>query len=151
MQEAQALNLSAAVATGDTSTPSGTDAACYRAARLALARVQPRVQPGHLPPIHPGANLIVITEQAGQSLLEQAIAARASASRVSIVALPEGFYLEPGEKPRPQWVRAPQRIRELEAQAGVLAELGVLVVVLRGNQSILRLGAEDGIGAEGLT
>ena len=66
--------------------------------------------------------------------------ARATASRVVIVAVPEGFYLEPGETPRRQWVGAPDTVRELERRAGVLAEAGVLVFVLRGNQSVLRLG-----------
>ena len=82
----------------------------------------------------------MVTQFAPPELVAQALRARATASRVAIIALPEGFYLEPGEKPRKQWAGAPDTVRQLEKQAGVLAERGVLVFVLRGNQSVLRLG-----------
>ncbi|MHA0034752.1 hypothetical protein ACXXDK_07445 [Deinococcus sp. PESE-38] len=59
---------------------------------------------------------------------------------MTILALPEGFYLEPGENPRRQWAAVPDTVRDLERQAGALAAAGILVFVLRGNQSVLRLG-----------
>lgn len=65
--------------------------------------------------------------------------ARAQASRVSIIAMPEGFYLEPGENPRRQWAGLPDTVRELERMSGILADSGILVYVLRGNQSVLKL------------
>jgi hypothetical protein len=59
---------------------------------------------------------------------------------VTLVVLPEGFYLEPGETGRPIRHAPPGTVRDLERRAGVLAEAGVLVFVLRGNQSVLTLG-----------
>ena len=80
------------------------------------------------------------TQNASATLIQGALRARGRASRVVIVALPEGFYLEPGENPRRQWSGLPDSVRELERKAGVLSGAGVLVYVLRGDMSILRLG-----------
>ncbi|WP_235204196.1 DUF58 domain-containing protein [Deinococcus sp. RL] len=146
IQEALALDLPVSVATPAGATPSGRTPEALRAALRLLARLEPqdpRVvgMPLVIPPIRAGGNLMVLTQKAPPDLVEQAMRARASASRVAIVAIPEGFYLEPGENPRRQWVGAPDTVRELERRAGILAEVGVLVFVLRGNQSVLRLGA----------
>lgn len=121
-------------------TPAGRAADAQRAVLRALAEVEGSREPPALRPPRPGTNLLVVTQFAPPELVAQAMRARATASRVAIIAVPEGFYLEPGEQPRKQWAGAPDTVRQLEKQAGVLAERGVLVFVLRGNQSVLRLG-----------
>jgi hypothetical protein len=105
---------------------------------LALAQLEAgAAQTVPMPP--PGTNLVVLTMHAPASLIEGAIRARSRAARVIVIAMPEGFYLEPGESPRPLWVSAPDTIRELESKAGVLEEAGVRVIVLRGDDSVLKL------------
>ncbi|WP_231557331.1 DUF58 domain-containing protein [Deinococcus sp. YIM 77859] len=140
IQEALALALPVSLATNAGATPSGRTPEALRAALRRLAQVQPDSAPPVIPPPRAGGNLIVLTQRAGAALVAEALRARATASRVVIVAIPEGFYLEPGETPRRQWVGAPDTVRDLERRAGILAEAGVLVLVLRGNQSVLRLG-----------
>ena len=56
-----------------------------------------------------------------------------------MIALPEGFYLEPGESGRPIKRALPESIKELEARAGILEEAGVRVMILRGDSSVLNL------------
>lgn len=151
VQESFALGLPVAVATDAGATPTGRTPEAMRAALLRLAQAQlAQVQVGQagpdqtlptIPPSRAGGNLIILTARAGNALIHQAMRARATASRVALIAIPDGFYLEPGEKPRRQWVAAPDSIRELERQAGALAGVGVIVFVLRGNQSVLQLGA----------
>lgn len=138
LREAEGLHLPVAVATNDAVTSSGRQSSHMFAALSALATAQPQLGPPQLPFIR-GGNLIILTERASSELIEQALRARGSVSRVSIVALPEGFYLEPGENPRRQWAAPPESVRKLQAQAGALAAAGVYVYVLRGNQSVLRL------------
>jgi uncharacterized protein (DUF58 family) len=146
VQEALHLNLPVSVSDGTVgesggATPSGSTPEALRLALRKLAEV--RATPGQvarLPLPRAGSNLIVLTQNASATLLQEALRARGQASRVVIVALPEGFYLEPGENPRRQWSGLPDSVRELERQAGVLSGAGVLVYVLRGNMSILRLG-----------
>lgn len=141
IQEALALDLPVSVASAGSATPPGRTPEALRAALRRLAEVRPDTSSPHMPPLRPGGNLIVLTQRAGAALVEQALRARGTASRVAIIAIPEGFYLEPGESPRRQWAGAPRTVRDLERRAGILAESGVLVYVLRGNQSVLRLGA----------
>lgn len=141
ISEGLALGLPVSVATAGDQTPAGRGEAAAQAALLALARVQLDPAPPRIPAPRSGSNLIILTARGGPPLTEQALRARATASRVTLLALPEGFYLEPGEKPRRQWAGLPDSVRELERQAGVLAGAGILVFVLRGNQSVLRLGA----------
>ncbi|GHF96114.1 hypothetical protein GCM10017783_04970 [Deinococcus piscis] len=138
--QAWADGLPVSLATGQGQTPPGRSAEAQRAVLRALAELGGSQDPPALHPPRPGTNLLVITQFAPPELVAQAMRARATASRVAIIAVPEGFYLEPGEKPRKQWAGAPDTVRQLEKQAGVLAERGVLVFVLRGNQSVLRLG-----------
>ncbi|WP_394650496.1 DUF58 domain-containing protein [uncultured Deinococcus sp.] len=141
LREAGDLGLPVSVASRAGATPAGRSPEHLRAALLALARLAPQVgEVPLIPPVRAGANLFVLTSRAGAALVAQAMRARAQASRVIIVALPEGFYLEPGESPRRQWVSAPDTVRDLERQAAALAGAGVLVYVLRGDQSVLRLG-----------
>ncbi|SEJ27470.1 Uncharacterized conserved protein, DUF58 family, contains vWF domain [Deinococcus reticulitermitis] len=140
VQEAQALGLPVSVATRAQATPTGRTPEAGRAALLALARAQLDPAPPSIPEVRPGGNLIILTAGGSDALVRGALRARAAASRVSLVALPEGFYLEPGEKPRRQWAAPPDSVRALERQAGALAEAGILVSVLRGNHSVLRLG-----------
>lgn len=146
IQEALSMQLPVSLLQRQSATPSGRTPEALRAALRALASVQPSTNsPSTEPPViyppRPGSNLIILTQSAGAELVQQAMRARATASRVVIVAMPEGFYLEPGENPRRQWAGAPDTIRELERQAGFLAGAGIVVYVLRGNQSVLRLGA----------
>lgn len=141
VQEALSLSLPVSVATNRGATPPGRHAGALHEAMLRLAQVRADPAPPVIPPARSGTNLIILTASPTQALIEQAMQARATASRVAIVALPEGFYLEPGENPRKQWVAAPDAVRDLQQQAGVLAGLGIVVFVLRGNQSVLKLGA----------
>ncbi len=87
----------------------------------------------------PGANLIVIAQRASTALIEGCIHARARAARVTLILIPEGFYLEPGERARPMFNSATADIRDLERRAGILEEAGVRAVVLRGDDSVLKL------------
>ncbi|PTA69506.1 DUF58 domain-containing protein [Deinococcus arcticus] len=141
VQAALDLNLPVAVATGPQATPMGRDPGALRAALGVLARLAPTRSVSALPPVRAGGNLIILSAGAAPELVEQALRARATASRVSLVAIPEGFYLEPGEQPRRQWSAPPDTVRDLEQRAAALAGLGVLVYVLRGNQSVLQLNA----------
>ncbi|MBB6016696.1 DUF58 domain-containing protein [Deinococcus radiopugnans] len=140
VHEALALELPVSVATNGGATPTGRHAEALHAALLRLAQLQPDPAPPTIPPTRTGGNLIILSASPAPALIAGAMRARATASRVAIVAMPEGFYLEPGETPRRQWVAAPDSVRNLERQAGVLAGAGILVFVLRGNQSVLRLG-----------
>ncbi|MFK7602739.1 DUF58 domain-containing protein [Deinococcus sp. SM5_A1] len=140
VQEALALELPVSVATNAGVTPTGRHAEALHSALLRLAQLQPDPAPPVIPPTRSGGNLIILSASPAPALIAGAMRARATASRVAIVAMPEGFYLEPGEKPRRQWVAAPDSVKNLERQAGVLAGAGILVFVLRGNQSVLRLG-----------
>lgn len=141
VQEGLALNLPVSVATRGGASPAGQHAGAVQAALRRLAQVA--LEPGEplIPPTRPGGNLFILSAQPGPALIQQAMRARAQASRVSIIALPEGFYLEPGEKARRQWVGAPDYVQALERQAGALLGAGILVFVLRGNQSVLKLGS----------
>lgn len=140
VHEALALELPVSVATNGGATPTGRHAEALHAALLRLAQLGPDPAPPVIPPTRSGGNLIILSASPAPALIAGAMRARATASRVAIVAMPEGFYLEPGETPRRQWVAAPDTVRTLERQAGVLAGAGILVFVLRGNQSVLRLG-----------
>lgn len=140
VREAASLGLPVAAATRDTLSPSGRDPLSMQAALRLLARLAPDAAPPRLPPTRSGGNLILLTASPGPDLLTQALHARATAARVTIVALPEGFYLEPGETPRRQWTGLPDTVRDLERRAAALAGAGIQVVVLRGNQSVLTLG-----------
>jgi uncharacterized protein (DUF58 family) len=96
------------------------------------------------PPLVPlpeaGSNLIVLTHTAPTEVVTGAIKARARAARVLFIAMPEGFYLEPGESGRAVHHAPPDEVRELSRRAGILEEAGVRVVVLRGDESVLKLG-----------
>ncbi|AWN24570.1 DUF58 domain-containing protein [Deinococcus irradiatisoli] len=142
VQEALSLELPISVRTPQGASPSGRTPGALQAALSLLATAQ-RYPPGSpLPDLAleaAGSNLIVLTQRAPTDVLKAALRARIRARRVVIVAMPEGFYLEPGESPRRQWAGLPDTVRDLERQAGVLADAGVIAYVLRGNQSILRL------------
>ncbi len=142
IRQALELDLPVSLSTPQGVTPSGRTPQALAAALSRLATVQ-RSAPGSALPdlvlLAAGSNLIVLTQRAPKDVLSAALRARTSAKRVVMVALPEGFYLEPGESPRRQWAGLPDTVRELERQAGQLAAAGIIVVVLRGNQSVLRL------------
>lgn len=134
------LRVSASSRDGATA-PGASFPALERAlAYLALARLEPG-GPHEVPVPPAGTNLVLVTFAAPTDLVEGAIRARARAARVLVVAMPEGFYLEPGESPRPVFVSPPDAVRALERRAGVLAEAGVRVHVLRGDESVLKLAS----------
>ena len=142
LREAHDSGLPVGASTALTSSPMGGGFAAYERALAMLATVSLESGAGHdlpLPP--PGTNLVVVTMRAPNALVDGALRARARAARVTVVALPEGFYLEPGEGPRPLFVAPPESVRELAARAAVLEEAGVRVLVLRGDESVLRLAA----------
>ncbi|PYE56272.1 DUF58 domain-containing protein [Deinococcus yavapaiensis] len=138
----EALDLGLPVSVSDASgaTETGHTPEALRLALRKLAQAKAETGPQRVPPPKLGSNVVIITGAASDDLVREALGARSGASRVVIVALPEGFYLEPGEKGRPIRSAPPDEIRALERRAGVLAESGVLVFVLRGNQSVLKLG-----------
>ncbi len=117
----------------------GSFAALERAlAYLALVQLEPNGSQ-LVPEASPGANLVVITMNAPTTLIEGAIRARARAARVLVLALSEGYYLEPGESPRPLFYSLPDALKDLEDRAGVLEAAGVKVFILRGDESVLKL------------
>jgi uncharacterized protein (DUF58 family) len=132
------LRVGVSSADGETEAGSGFFALERTLTHLALLRVTSEAH--HkipLPP--PGTNLILVTMTAPNTLIDAAIRARSRAARVLVIALPEGFYLEPGESGRPIKRALPESIKELEARAGILEEAGVRVMILRGDSSVLNL------------
>jgi uncharacterized protein (DUF58 family) len=123
---------------GETEAGSGFPALEQAFTHLALITVESQAHL-EIPLPAPGTNLILITMTAPPELIAAAIRARSRAARVLVIALPEGFYLEPGETGRPIKRALPESIRELEARAGLLEEAGVRVLILRGDSSILNL------------
>jgi len=103
-----------------------------------LARANPEQQARPVPIPPPGVNLLLVTQEASGSVIEGALRARARASRVHLIALPEGFYLKPGEKGRPVFGKTEGVLRLLEKRKLLEAE-GVRVHILRGNENILRI------------
>jgi uncharacterized protein (DUF58 family) len=132
--------LRVAVSSSDAETEAGSGFAALEQAftHLALLTVESQVHL-EIPLPAPGTNLILITMTAPPELITAAIRARSRAARVLVIALPEGFYLEPGETGRPIKRALPESIRELEARAGLLEEAGVRVLILRGDSSVLNL------------
>lgn len=140
IHDALAADLPVSLSTAGGATPPGRTPEALRLALRRLAQVQP--QPGqraHIPTPRSGSNLIVLAQHASEGLVGALMGARAGASRVLLVLLPEGFYLEPGERGRPLHGMPPDDIRALERMRSVLLDAGVLLLVLRGNQSVLRI------------
>ena len=101
----------------------------------ALARLEP-AETGAAPPLPPpGVNLVVLTRDAPLELIEGALAARARAARVHLLAFPEGFFLRPGEKGRPVWGRTDGMAR-LQERRALLQAAGVHVHVFRGDDPV---------------
>ena len=141
IHEAAALDLPVSVSTASGATPAGRTPEALRLGLRALAEVQPRPgEAAHIPTPRTGSNLIVVAQHASPGLVEALMRARAGAARALLVLLPEGFYLEPGETGRPLHGAPPDDVRALERMHSALADAGVLLVMLRGNQSVLRLG-----------
>ncbi|TSA84460.1 DUF58 domain-containing protein [Deinococcus detaillensis] len=142
ISEALKSELPISLSTPQGATPPGRTPLALQAALSKLATLQAQPAETALPDLSEqaaGSNVIVLTQHAPSDVLTAALRARTRAKRVVIVVMPEGFYLEPGESPRRQWVGLSSTVRDLERRAGVLADAGVLVYVLRGNQSVLRL------------
>jgi uncharacterized protein (DUF58 family) len=106
---------------------------------LATIKLEPNA-PLFVPLPEAGTNLIVLTHAAPTEVVTGAIKARARAARVLLIAMPEGFYLEPGESGRTVHHAPPDAVRELMRRAGILEEAGVRAVLLRGDESVLKLG-----------
>lgn len=142
ISEALKSDLPVSLSTPQGATASGRTPLALQAALSKLATLQIQPADTALPDLSEqaaGSNVIVLTQHAPSDVLAAALRARTRAKRVVIVVMPEGFYLEPGESPRRQWAGLTSTVRDLERRAGVLADAGVLVYVLRGNQSMLRL------------
>jgi uncharacterized protein (DUF58 family) len=143
LTEALELDLPVSLSTSRGRSPQGRGPEALRRALSLLATAQPdefaEVLAG-LPEPASGSNVILLTHVAQVGVVDAALRLRARASRVVIVALPEGYYLEPGEHPRRQWVGLPDSLRELGGKAAALAGAGVGVRVLRGDMSVLELG-----------
>jgi uncharacterized protein (DUF58 family) len=103
-----------------------------------LARADPEQETRPVPIPPPGVNLLLVTQEASSSVIEGALRARARASRVHLIALPEGFYLKFGEKGRPVFGKTEGVLRLLKKRNLLEAE-GVRVHILRGNENILRI------------
>lgn len=132
--------LRVAVSSSDGKTEAGSGFLALEQALTHLALVKLESQaPFEIPLPAPGTNLILITMTAPPELITAAIRARSRAARVLVIALPEGFYLEPGETGRSIKRALPESIRELEVRAGLLEEAGVRVMILRGDSSVLNL------------
>lgn len=108
-------------------------------ALLFLARYHPDPEKTTLPEVPQGSNVILISRMAPLELMEAALHARGRAAKVTLLVLPEGFYLAPGETGRKMWAKPPDEVQDLERKAGILMEAGIHVVVLRGNESILQI------------
>jgi uncharacterized protein (DUF58 family) len=132
------LRVAVSSTDGETEAGSGFNALEQALTHLALITVESQAHL-EIPLPAPGTNLILITMNAPPELITAAIRARTRAARVLVLALPEGFYLEPGETGRPIKRALPESIRELEARAGLLEEAGVRVLILRGDSSVLNL------------
>jgi uncharacterized protein (DUF58 family) len=140
LRSASTQSLRVSVSSALASTESGSSFQALERALVLLATL--KLEPNadlSVPLPEAGANLILITERAPPDLITGAIHARARAARVTVIALPEGFYLEPGESGRPVHHAPPDEIRALQKKAGLLEEAGVRVVVLRGDESVLKL------------
>ena len=134
----QGLRVSVSCALASTESGSSFLALERTLMLLATLKLEPDA-PLFVPLPEAGANLILITERAPAELVTGAIQARARAARVLVIAMPEGFYLEPGESGRAVHHAPPDEVRDLQKKAGVLEEAGVRVVVLRGDDSVLKL------------
>ena len=97
---------------------------------------QERAQEVPLPP--PGINLIILSLLAPQEVIGGALKARARASRVHLVVLPEGYYLQPGQQGRAVFGQTDGVLR-LQATRQLLEAEGVRVHLVRGNQEIQRI------------
>lgn len=106
----------------------------------ALARLentpQEQAQPVPLPP--PGINLVILSLLAPQEIIGGALKARARASRVHLVVLPEGYYLQPGQQGRAVFGQTDGVLR-LQTTRRLLESEGVRVHLVRGNQEIQRI------------
>jgi uncharacterized protein (DUF58 family) len=133
----EGLRVSVSTSTQHTEGGSSFDALETSLALLATVKLEPDAP--HIPMPEAGSNLILVTARAPAALIEGAIRARARAARVTVIAMPEGFYLEPGETGRPIHRLPPNEVQDLMRRAGVLEEAGIRVVVLRGDDSVLKL------------
>ena len=140
LHQAFEAGLRVGVSSTDGETDAGSGFFALERALTHLALLTVTLESHHeipLPP--PGTNLILLTMTAPNELIDAALRARSRAARVLVIALPEGFYLEPGESGRPIKHALPESIKELEARAGILEEAGVRVMILRGDSSVLNL------------
>jgi uncharacterized protein (DUF58 family) len=142
---AEAEYQSIQISTSSQQSTFGRGSEALISALTVLARVQHHSSDTRSIPLPAfGANLIVITERPHLELVEQALKARAKASRVLLLVIHEGFYLEPTERPRRIWAGLHETVQQLEQRAAILSEHGIRVFLLRGNQSVLELSGREG-------
>jgi uncharacterized protein (DUF58 family) len=105
-----------------------------------LARLEnaPREQAQEVPLPPPGINLVILSMLAPQDVIGGALKARARASRVHLVVLPEGYYLQPGQQGRAVFGQTDGVLR-LHTTRRLLEAEGVRVHLIRGNQEIQRI------------
>jgi len=132
--------LAVGLSLGDRTLPVGFGPVHEQRLLAELGRAQPQPDPRPVPLPDPGTNLILLTMLASGKVLEGALRARARSAQVHLVALPEGFFLWPGERGRRVFGLSDGVQRLLEKRAYLVAE-GVQVHILRGNQSVLKLGS----------
>ncbi len=125
------------------SAPGGTvplargDEAVRRALGV-LAELEAEAAPRPVPVPPAGVNLVILTQHAPLAVVDGALKARSRAARVHLIALPEGFYLRPGERGRPLFGK-PDAVLRLLRKRAVLEGEGVFVHLLRGNDTLARL------------
>lgn len=132
--------LAVGLSLGDRTLPVGFGPVHEQRLLSELGRAQPQPDPTPVPEPDPGTNLILLTMLASGKVLEGALRARARSAQVHLVALPEGYFLWPGERGRRVFGLSDGVQRLLQKRAYLVAE-GVQVHILRGNQSVLELGS----------
>lgn len=130
--------LAVGLSLGQKTLPAGYGSAHEQRLLVELGRARLQDDVASIPEPGPGVNLILLTMLASGKVLEGALRARAQASQVHLVALPEGFFLWPGEKGRRVFGLSDGVQQLLKKRAFLVAE-GVRVHILRGNQSVLEL------------
>ncbi|WP_337871044.1 DUF58 domain-containing protein [Meiothermus sp.] len=130
--------LAVGLSLGDKAIPVGLGATHEQRLLAVLGRARPQQNPMPVPDPDPGINLILVTMLASAKVLEGALRARARTSQVHLVALPEGFFLWPGERGRRVFGMT-DGVQQLLRKRNRLVSEGVQVHILRGNQSVLGL------------
>lgn len=139
LRAASEEGIAVGLSLGDKAIPVGFGAIHEQRLLAEQGRARPQQNPTPVHDPEPGTNLILVTMLASAKVLEGALRARARTSQVHLVALPEGFFLWPGEKGRRVFGMT-DGVQQLLRKRNHLVSEGVQVHILRGNQSVLGLG-----------